>query len=50
MSDNELPEIEGGIEGPDSEEILSELLERFANRNIVLLHRAVISGNVSAAG
>jgi hypothetical protein len=33
-----------GISGPDSEEILSELLEEYAERDLVLFHRAVAEG------
>jgi len=33
------------ISGPDSEEILYELYEKFADRDLVLFHRAVIAGN-----
>ena len=35
----------GSISGPDSEEIFMELLERYADRNVVGLHRAAIQGN-----
>jgi hypothetical protein len=34
------------IEGPDSEEILSELYERFAPRELVLFHRAVCNNDL----
>lgn len=36
-----------GISGPDSEEILDELLNKFADRQAVALHRAVMQGNVA---
>jgi len=35
----------GEISGPDSEEILSELYEKFADRDLVLFHRAIAGGN-----
>ena len=34
------------IEGPDSEEILGDLYQKYADRNLVLFHRAVVAGNV----
>lgn len=39
-------DVRGGITGPDSEEIFSELLERFADRRVVQLHRAALRGDV----
>lgn len=39
---------EGGISGPDSEEIFMDLVERFAPRPVIALHRAVLRGDSSA--
>jgi hypothetical protein len=35
------------IEGPDSEELLSQLLEQYADRRLVMLHRGVIKNDLS---
>eukprot|EP01138_Halocafeteria_seosinensis_P001616 gb/GECG01001656.1/.p1 GENE.gb/GECG01001656.1/~~gb/GECG01001656.1/.p1 ORF type:complete len:318 (+),score=45.68 gb/GECG01001656.1/:1-954(+) len=46
MSDCDSDGGSGGITGPDSEEILGELCEKYAPRDIVALHRAVLRQDI----